>query len=416
MLLDRPQRSLEARSRCPGSTRRIQVPKENEEQPPNEALPKNRKQLLRNKQKKALSENESNRNEYDRALGTFKGQISRFRQEQQMIMTYNADGWKGASKEKLKPHGELTKARETIARCLKVMRECVKICDEAGGDLAIPPESFDEEGEIDANNIFCGRCRTNDSTDDNDIIMCDGMCDRAYHMKCVFPPLDASILEDDAEEGWLCPACDRKIDMIDEINDEFGTEYEYEDTWETILSPNTLPTEHDLYDFRTAEECLNGGQKSSWLDALELPSEGDESDEDFEVKSDIDCDPEEENGVEGDELLSSCSSLEEGTDDSSGCCSEYLDGAIEDVDIGSLTPIKNRIKFEEVDRREMYKLLENEEPEILKGKRKRVPVDYKALNVELFGDMESPDLKINGHVSESDDDAVWSPTKNKKRS
>jgi hypothetical protein len=88
-----------------------------------------------------------------------------------MLMAYDAEGWKGASREKLKPHAELTKARDTITRCLQIMRDCVKICDEAGGDKAIPRECFDEEGEVDCNDIFCGRCRESDSTDDNDIIM-----------------------------------------------------------------------------------------------------------------------------------------------------------------------------------------------------------------------------------------------------
>jgi hypothetical protein len=232
---------------------------------------------IKNKKKKALAENEANRNEYDKALGRFKGQISRFRQEQALIMAYDADGWRGASKEKVKPHAELSRARESIAKCLEMIRDCIRICDEAGGDKSIPPECFDEDGELDADKIFCGKCLKQDSTDDNDIILCDGMCDRAYHMKCIFPPLDASILEDDSDEGWLCPACDRKIDMIDEINDELGTDYDYEEVWERILAPGTLP-DHEHYDLKTAAECQNAPK--SWLDGIELPSE-DESDEDF---------------------------------------------------------------------------------------------------------------------------------------
>lgn len=233
--------------------------------------------VLKRKKKRGISENESNRNEYDKALGRFKGQISRFRQEQALIMAYDAEGWKGASKEKIKPHAEITRARDSIAKCLQMIRECIRICDEAGGDKSIPSECFDEDGELDADKIFCGKCLKSDSTDDNDIIMCDGMCDRAYHMKCVFPPVDISVLEDDADEGWLCPACDRKIDMIDEINDELGTDYDYEDSWETILIPGSLP-EHEIYDFKTSAECENASK--SWLDVLDLPSE-DESDEDF---------------------------------------------------------------------------------------------------------------------------------------
>jgi hypothetical protein len=429
----KPQRSAVAR-KAPQRLIQVVSPVKAEQEKPvgGEAKAKTKTDVLRHKKKKELDANENLRNEYDRALGTFKGQISRFRQEQQMLMAYDAEGWKGASREKLKPHAELTKARDKITRCLQIMRECVRICDEAGGDKAIPQECFDEEGEVDCNDIFCGKCRSSDSTDDNDIIMCDGMCDRAYHMKCVFPPLDASILEDESEEGWLCPACDRKIDMIDELNDEFGTEYEYDDGWEQILSPETLPTDHDLYDFRTSAECENGtrsGRSSkSWLDAVELPSDGDDSDEDFNEEVGADDEAGEGSGDEDEAVRKSSSpasssrasdssdadsSDADSSDADSECCSEGLDGAgsIEDVDTSGLAQLNGD---KDVSREEMYKLLENDEPELVEGKRKRSRVDYRALNQELFGDADgTPDMKVKGHASSSDDesDCVWSPTK-----
>ena len=44
---------------------------------------------------------------------------------------------------------------------------------------------------------------------DNDIILCDGPCNRAYHVRCLVPPVDPEALPE--EEGWLCPACDHKV-------------------------------------------------------------------------------------------------------------------------------------------------------------------------------------------------------------
>ena len=44
---------------------------------------------------------------------------------------------------------------------------------------------------------------------ENDIILCDGMCNRAYHVRCLVPPVNPEELPED--EGWLCPACDRKV-------------------------------------------------------------------------------------------------------------------------------------------------------------------------------------------------------------
>ena len=44
---------------------------------------------------------------------------------------------------------------------------------------------------------------------ENDIVLCDGACNRAYHANCLQPPLDPGTLVE--EEGWLCPACDAKV-------------------------------------------------------------------------------------------------------------------------------------------------------------------------------------------------------------
>eukprot|EP00889_Picochlorum_renovo_P000813 jgi/Picre1/27843/NNA_000807.t1 len=62
------------------------------------------KARMKGKKKKAISENESNRNEYDKALGRMKGQMSRFRQEQALIMAYDADGGTVPAGKKLNPH------------------------------------------------------------------------------------------------------------------------------------------------------------------------------------------------------------------------------------------------------------------------------------------------------------------------
>jgi len=64
------------------------------------------------------------------------------------------------------------------------------------------------EGQLEERHIFCAKCGNNQSTDDNDIILCDGPCSRAYHERCLDPPIRAAELPE--EEGWLCPACDAK--------------------------------------------------------------------------------------------------------------------------------------------------------------------------------------------------------------
>jgi hypothetical protein len=50
-----------------------------------------------------------------------------------------------------------------IAKCREAIRECVRYCDEAEGDVPIPSELFDSDGELDLDHIFCSKCRGNES-------------------------------------------------------------------------------------------------------------------------------------------------------------------------------------------------------------------------------------------------------------
>lgn len=109
--------------------------------------------------------------------------------------------------------------------------------------------------------IFCATCGSKDVTSGNDIILCDGACDRGFHQNCLNPPLRTeesnihfssifhsiqvilvsafihehySFVVPEGDEGWLCPACDCKIDCIDVINELQGSDLSIDDSWEVI--------------------------------------------------------------------------------------------------------------------------------------------------------------------------------------
>ena len=118
------------------------------------------------------------------------------------------------SREKLRPEAELAAARRRILEAkarparrrrrhgaaahaapspprhaqLRI-RDCLRVIDEAGGHVSIPAAAFDPDGEVDEADVFCAVCREHESTDDNDIVLCDGDCRRAYHLQCLTPPL-----------------------------------------------------------------------------------------------------------------------------------------------------------------------------------------------------------------------------------
>lgn len=62
---------------------------------------------------------------------------------------------------------------------------------------------------ISLDELRCYICHQGTSSDENDLIMCDGChCYRAYHFKCLRPPLS---MDDDVvvneDEDWFCPLC-----------------------------------------------------------------------------------------------------------------------------------------------------------------------------------------------------------------
>lgn len=88
-----------------------------------------------------------------------------------------------------------------------------RYCQEVHPGPPIPPAAYDSDGEVDVSDIFCAKCLKKESSDDNDLVLCDGTCNRAYHECCLNPRLVAADLPED--EGWLCPACDAMVRSIE---------------------------------------------------------------------------------------------------------------------------------------------------------------------------------------------------------
>ena len=50
-----------------------------------------------------------------------------------------------------------------VEKCKAIIRECVKFCEEAEGDKAIPSEHYDSDGELSEKYIFCAKCLKGES-------------------------------------------------------------------------------------------------------------------------------------------------------------------------------------------------------------------------------------------------------------
>ncbi|PON90616.1 Octamer-binding transcription factor [Trema orientale] len=199
---------------------------------------KKRKERKKKREKRVIAD------EFLRMRKRLRYFLNRIQYEQNLIDAYSSEGWKGNSLEKLKPEKELQRATSEIVRRKLKIRDLFQQLDALCAEGRFPKSVFDSEGQIDSEDntwyfayvgqIFCAKCGSKDLSADNDIILCDGACDRGFHQFCLEPPLLSGDIPPD-DEGWLCPGCDCKVDCVDLLNDSHGTKLSISDSWEKVF-------------------------------------------------------------------------------------------------------------------------------------------------------------------------------------
>ncbi|KAL8156166.1 pathogenesis-related homeodomain protein isoform X2 [Apium graveolens] len=191
------------------------------------------KEKKKKKRKKLLEKNKGD--EFSRIRKHLRYLLQRIQYEKSFIDAYSGEGWKGQSLEKLKPEKELQRAKTEILRRKLKIRDVFQRLDSLCTEGRIPETLFDSEGEIDSEDIFCAKCGSKDVTLSNDIILCDGACERGFHQFCLDPPLLIEHIPP-GDEGWLCPGCDCKVDCLELLNDSQGTNISVSDSWEKVFA------------------------------------------------------------------------------------------------------------------------------------------------------------------------------------
>ncbi|CAL4894459.1 unnamed protein product [Urochloa decumbens] len=228
----------------------------------NESSKDESKRTKRGRPSKRTSD-ESSTDEFSQIRKRVRYILNRMNYEQSLLEAYASEGWKNQSLDKIRPEKELERAKAEILRCKLRIREVFQNLDSLLSKGKIDESLFDAEGEISCEDIFCANCASKDVTLGNDIILCDGACDRGFHQNCLNPPLRTEDIPE-GDEGWLCPACDCKIDCIDVINELQGSDLSIDDSWEKV--------------FPEAAALANGSKQD---DAFDLPSD-DSDDNDFD--------------------------------------------------------------------------------------------------------------------------------------
>lgn len=340
--------------------------------------------IKKRRYKRKRKADEPHQNDTSRIKKRVKYLLTRMNMEQNLIDVYSAEGWKGQSREKLRPERELQKAKAKILRFQLRIRDALQELDSLSLEGTMKEFIFDSHGQIYHEDIFCAICKRQDVVVNNDIILCDGACDRAFHQLCLRPPLRTVDIPPE-DEGWLCPVCDCKLECLDAVNAYFGTSYGMEDHWKNIFA-------------EAAAFASDDGKLPAAVE--EWPSEDSEDDDYIPGQNNnhraIDAKDQEGSS---DESASVTSSDQRGSDSySSDDVLNELAGIMENG-------------FDIRDRRdgsEEHATINEDSVVLVDGKRQRKEVDYKQLHDEMFG--------RNIAADEASEDEEWGPRKRLKKS
>ncbi|KDP41097.1 hypothetical protein JCGZ_03227 [Jatropha curcas] len=296
--------------------------------------------------------------------------------EQNLIDAYSGEGWKGQSREKIRPEKELVRAKKQILKCKLGIRDIIHQLDSLSTVGCIEDSVIAPDGSVSHEHIFCAKCKSNEVFPDNDIVLCDGTCNCAFHQRCLDPPLDTENIPP-GDQGWYCKFCECRMEIIESMNAHLGTQFPVNSCWQDIFKEATFP---------------DGG--STLLNPEEEWPSDDSEDDDY--------DPERrENSISG------AGTDNDACDDSSSATSL---GWSSDGEVFSGSR-KWEIDNTDFRNQSIYSSLDSDETsdgEIMSGRRQRRAVDYKKLYDEMFG----KDAPAYEQFSEDED---WGPGKRKRR-
>lgn len=214
---------------------------------------------------------------YKKIEARVRNHVKRLRYQLAFVEAYAAEGWRRASREKLKPSKELAAATAKIRADKRAVVDALQeLLALQRGDTQYAQLAAHSAGEaaLLADDIYCSRCGSTDADAVNDILICDNDgCARAYHQRCQTPWVTAESMPA-GDALWYCEVCLAVFNSLKLVNSAFGT---------------TFDTVEDLFPDLEAEEkaavddaSVVGGAD----DADGVVDEDEEADEDFVLDGD----------------------------------------------------------------------------------------------------------------------------------
>ncbi|KAB1204292.1 Pathogenesis-related homeodomain protein [Morella rubra] len=329
---------------------------------------------LKKRKKKRRQKDTAERDEASRLQRRTRYLLIKMKLEQNLIDAYSGEGWKGQSREKIKPEKELQRAKKQILKCKLGLRDAIRQLDSLGSEGCIEDSVIAPDGSVYHEHIFCAKCKLREAFPDNDIILCDGTCNCAFHQKCLDPPLDSDNIPP-GDQGWFCKFCDCKMEILEAMNAHLGTHFSMNSNWQDV--------------FKEEAAFPDGG--NAILDPGEEWPSDDSNDDDYDPERRENSST--RSGAETDEFLSD--DISSSTSLSWSLDAEFFSGK---EGMGCENHFANTSLDSD----------ESTDGEIISGPRQRRAVDYRKLYDEMFG----KDAPAYEQISEDED---WGPAKRKRR-
>uniref|UniRef100_A0A7N0VG39 Pathogenesis-related homeodomain protein n=2 Tax=Kalanchoe fedtschenkoi TaxID=63787 RepID=A0A7N0VG39_KALFE len=298
--------------------------------------------------------------------------------EQNLIDAYAGEGWKGQSREKIRPEKELQRAYKQILKCKLGIRDAIRQLESLGSVGSMEDSLIAPDGSVHHEHIICAKCKLREAFPDNDIILCDGICNCAFHQKCLDPPLSTDNIPPE-DQGWFCKFCQCRMDIIDVMNAHLGTHISMGSNWQDIFSEEA--------------SIVDGADDPPHIGEVQWPSD-DSNDDDY--------DPEKKECSYSTGLMEAEDSSSLSRCDSVSISWSFEEEAFSDLQ-GSqhsgMPAVMNSACFQSC-----ADSAGTMTDMTIEGCRQRRTVDYKKLYIEMFG----KDAPGNEQLSEDED---WGPGK-----
>jgi len=184
------------------------------------------------KSKRPVRKDKKVKGPYEKFKPRVQNLLVSIRRNEYAVFILNQDSYKNVGLRNKGQIEESKKLERKVMQDKKEVKNTIKELTEMNPGPRWDTISIDSNGEIDLDRVLCTSCGSNESSSNNDIVLCDNQnCFKAFHQKCVIPNIPNSVIADESSD-WVCRQCQTLIECLEMLEREYpGATF---DKWQDI--------------------------------------------------------------------------------------------------------------------------------------------------------------------------------------